>query len=138
MARPPAPAKSSTLRIKKSPDSRRKSNGFVDLALPDDHDVPTLPDKLSSILFVSFSVSFKFRNPEICAGFWKSRKSAVFVTVPETAVYKDDFAFLPEDNVRLAWQLFRVQSITISEPENEATDEKLWTRVSGMDPGHDL
>jgi hypothetical protein len=91
---------------------------LVDLALPDDHDIPTLPDKLSSILFVSFSVALEFRNPEICAGLWKSRKSAVFVTVPETAVDEDDFASLSGDDVRPPWQSFHVQSITISQSEN--------------------
>ena len=60
------------------------------------------------------------------------------MAVPETAVYKDDFASLPGDDVRAPRQISRVQSITVSEPENQAADEKLWSRVSATNPGHDL
>src|ERR1017187_7611450 len=99
IARPPAPANSSTLRIEKPPYPTRQPLGTFELAFPNRQHFPPVAQKRLLILFVSFLVSLQLWKPKVQPGFRKARQGAGGVPMPETAVDENDPAEFPENDV---------------------------------------
>jgi hypothetical protein len=102
IANPPAPAKSSTLRIEKPPYRGAQPLRVVKLAFPNRKHLPAGVDERTPVSLIACSISFQLWQPEIETRFRKPRERAAFggVTVPKAAVHEYDFAPLPEHQVR--------------------------------------
>src|ERR1700722_16735769 len=111
IANPPAPAKSSTLRIEKPPYRGAKPLRVVKLALPNREYLPASLDERAPVSLVTLPVSLKLGQPEFQPRFRQARERATRrrMPVPETAVNENDFPPLPEHEVRPTGQVSRVK-----------------------------
>jgi hypothetical protein len=103
MASPPAPAKSSTLRIKKPPDPRFETGRVRNLTFPNDQHLPPLTRKRPLVSLVSLTVSLQLRGPEINSRLGYASERAICVTVPETSMHEDDLAPRPKNEIGTTW-----------------------------------
>src|SRR3984885_2032499 len=138
MASPPAPAKSSTLRIEKPPNHRAQAVFVRELAFPDCQHLPPHSPERAFVFFIPALVAFQFRNPEINTGFWQSRKRASRMRVPEAPVNENDLASRREHEVGTAGKSPPVEALTIAQPEDELADQQLRALVLGAHARHDL
>jgi hypothetical protein len=49
--------------------------------------------------------------------------------MPKAAMHKDHFLSWPEDQIRLAWQIFPVKPVSIAQVVNEVTHYPFWLGV---------
>src|SRR5216684_2697507 len=138
IARPPAPANSSTLRIEKSPYSQTYTRRFTQLAFPNRQRLPPLARKLPFISFVPSLVSFELWLPKIQTGFRHPGESAASVTVPEAAMHENNLAPRSENEVGAARQILLVKPVAIAQREDQSADQHLGARVPGSHARHDL
>jgi hypothetical protein len=89
-----------------------------------------------SLPSVPSNIFEEFLCPEINAGFWRARRSASGVTMPETPVDEDDFSTALEDYVRRTREIMSMQLETIAEAMEETPHREFGRRVFWPDPGH--
>src|SRR5579863_9305509 len=118
IASPPAPAKSSTLRIEKSPYSPLQPDRILHLALPHGQHLPSPLRECFIVLFVALPVPFQLRLPKVEARFGKARQRAIGVAMPEAAMNEDNLSPQPEDEVGTAGQIPRMQPIAVAQRED--------------------
>ena len=63
--------------------------GFLQLALPNDDDIPALRLQLSPDVLIPLLIPRNLSHPEFCVGFGDRIILTVFVAMPKAAVYKD-------------------------------------------------
>jgi hypothetical protein len=114
IAKPPAPANSSTLRIKKSPNFRRQSARIARLTLPHSHDFPTEGAQLARLARIARSIGIELWQPKRQARFWQSRKLAVSMAMKKTAMAKYDFHSAGKYEIGSAGQIASMQPVPIA------------------------
>jgi hypothetical protein len=129
IARPPAPAKSSTLRIEKPPDPPLEPLRVSQLTFPDGQHLPALSRKGPLVPCVPSAITFQLPGPEIKARLGHARERAIRVTVPEASVHKDDFVFPPKHKIWTAWQILLMEMVAVAEGGYKLTDKYLRPRV---------
>ena len=87
---------------------------FLQLALPDNDDIPPLGFQLSPNILVSFLIPCHFSHPKLRIGLGDSEILAPLVSVPETTVDEDDSAVLWEDDVGRTRQVSIIHLISES------------------------
>jgi hypothetical protein len=126
MARPPAPAKSSTLRTEKPLDPRGKPPGSPELAFPNCHNLPSLPHQIHPVLSVSRSIPFQLWKPKIRPGLRQARQSAIWMSMPEATMDEYHFAQFPEHDVGMSRQTADVEPVSIAESIDNFPDPHFW------------
>src|SRR2546422_6721345 len=115
MARPPAPAKSSTLFIEKPPDSRFETGRVPQLAFPDGQHLPAFPRERSLVPPVPVAITFQFSCPKVNARFGHARQSAIVVAVPQPPMDEHKLAPRAGHEVRTTWQRPPVPSLATTQ-----------------------
>ena len=110
--------------------------GFFKFALPDYDDEPSLGFKLPPRLLITFFVTNNFIGPELGICFWNSVFATSIVAVPEAAVNKNNGAELGEDNIRFAWEMLFVDTITEAKMPEGAAQSKLRLGGGGVTCSH--
>ena len=82
--------------------------------LPDDDCVPAEEAELDAFLYVALFVAFYLLLPVLGIALGQYKISAVFVAVPETAVYKDDGSVFAQDNVGCAGEPAHVYPVAVA------------------------
>jgi hypothetical protein len=75
---------------------------FVQLVLPNTHNLPSIPAQLATHSSVSFPVVGDFSIPKLLIA--ARAFVALWATVPETPIHKNDNALAPKSKIRLAKQ----------------------------------
>src|SRR5215813_10195820 len=104
IARPPAPANSSTLRIEKPPDSCFQAFKVLQLAFPNRQHLPTLLHERPHVPPIAPLVFFQLWKPEIQPRLRQARERTVPMPMPKAAVNEDDLAEPSENEVRATRQ----------------------------------
>src|SRR5579871_169962 len=138
MASPPAPAKSSTLRIEKPPYPRAQSGRIPELAFPDGQHLPPPARERPLVPLIAHLVSLKLRYPEVQSGFREPRERASRVPVPEAAMHENNLPSQPEDEIRTARQIPVVKPVAIAERVDKIADPQFRARVLGAHARHDF
>lgn len=81
---------------------------------PNDDCVPAKETELDAFLYITFLVSFYLLLPVLGIALGQYEISAVFVAVPETAVYKDDGPVLAQDDVGGAGEPAHVYPVAVA------------------------
>ncbi len=76
--------------------------------------VPAEEAELDAFFYVALFVAFYLLLPELSIAFGQYEVFAVFVAVPEAAVYKNYGLILPKDNVGCAWEPAHVDSVAVT------------------------
>jgi hypothetical protein len=100
IAKPPAPAKSSTLCIEKPPDPFDEAILVANLAFPDRQHAPSPSHECTTITLVSNAISFQLWQPESQSRFRQAGEGAPAVAMPETAVDEDHFLSASKHQIR--------------------------------------
>jgi hypothetical protein len=129
IASPPAPAKSSTLLIKKSPDHGDYAMSVPELAFPKNQHLPPLPRERTLVSHITFLIARKLRFPEVETGLWHPRERAARVAVPETAVNENNLSPLSENDIGLPGQIARMESVSVAKRENKSTNQQFRSGV---------
>jgi hypothetical protein len=137
MARPPAPANSSTLRIEKPPYRRTQPRQIAQLAFPDCQHLPSSLYERLFIASIAQFIAFELGRPEIKARLGHSRENAVSVPMPEAAMHEDNLVPGFKNEVRPTGKILLVKTITVAEREYQLADQQLRSRVFGTHPRHD-
>ena len=141
MARPSAPAKSSTdftAILQESDDSLGDQFETAQLALPYHQDAPAQPRQLALLDEIPFPVAIELGAPELDARLRRARKRTARMTMPEATVHEDDLPPAREDEIRSARQLPPVEPISVAKPVDQAANGHLGARSLVPDPGHDF
>ena len=83
-------------------------------APPNDDCMPAEEAELDAFLYITFLVSLYLLLPVLGIALGQYKISAVFVAVPETAVYKDDGSVFAQDNVGCAGEPAYVDSVAVT------------------------
>ena len=86
----------------------------LQFAFPDDDCVPAEEAELDAFLYITFLVSLYLLLPVLGIALGQYEISAVFVAVPETAVYKDDGSVFAQDDVGGAGEPAHVDSVAVT------------------------
>jgi hypothetical protein len=138
IARPPAPANSSTLRIQKSSDSLCHSRGLGEFAFPNGENAPTHSAQRSPIPCISRSIALQLRLPKVNPRLGHPSQRTARVSVPETAVYENDLGFRAEHHVRSPRQPCDVKAVAITHGGHQFANAALRPCVLVPDKRHDL
>jgi len=84
------------------------------LAFPNHMYTPAHFLKLFLMIIIPFYRSSKFIFPELNSAFWCISIFTAFMPVPKTAMYKNHSFVFRKDNIRFAWQIFSVNSKSVS------------------------
>ena len=76
--------------------------------------MPTEEAELDAFLYITFLVSLYLLLPVLGIALGQYKISAVFVAVPETAVYKDDGSVFAQDNVGGAGEPAHVDPVAVA------------------------
>ena len=76
--------------------------------------MPAEEAELDAFLYVALFVAFYLQLPELAITLGQYKISAVFVAVPETAVYKDDGSVFAQDDVGGAGEPAHVDSVAVT------------------------
>ena len=87
-------------------------NSFLQLALPDDDDVPAFGFQLAPDFLVTLLVARDLGCPEGGVGLWNGVLAATLVTVPETAVHEYNSTVFWKDNIRFSWEALFIYQVT--------------------------
>ena len=79
---------------------------------------------------VARSIPLNFRGPICGVGLRQTRAARAVVTMPKTAMHKDDLPPCRKNEVRTAGQIFSVKAEPIAEAVQKTSDGKLWLGVS--------
>src|SRR5438309_776803 len=138
MARPPAPANNSTLRIEKPPYGSFKLFRVLQLAFPDRQHFPAFLGEKFLVARVALLVGLKLRLPEIEPGFRHARERALLVAVPEAAMHENDLAAATEYQIRAARQFPVVEPVAIAFREDKMSDQHFRPGIFRADARHDF
>ena len=83
-------------------------------APPNYYSVPAEKAELDAFFYVALFVAFYLLLPELAITLWQYIVPAAFVTVPETAVDKDDGPVLAQDNVGGAGEPAHVDPVAVA------------------------
>ena len=86
----------------------------LQFALPNDDCMPAEEAELDAFLYITFLVSLYLLLPVLGIALGQYKISAVFVAVPETAVYKDDGSVFAQDNVGCAGKPAHVYPVAVA------------------------
>lgn len=84
------------------------------LAFPNHMYTPAHFFKLFLMIIIPFYRSSKFIFPELNSAFWGISISTAFMPVPKAAMYENYGFVFRKDNIRFAWQIFSVNSKSVS------------------------
>ena len=87
---------------------------LLQFALPYDDCVPAEHSQLDAFLYITFLVSLYLLLPVSGIALGQYEISAVFVAVPEAAVYKDDGPIFVQYNVGCAGEPAHVDSVAVT------------------------
>ena len=85
--------------------------------------MPAHSSELALFLFISFLIPFNFLLPKLYVCLGQTEVFAIFMTVPETTVHKDDRAVFTQHQIRMTGQTWMV------EPIAEASAEKNYLKA---------
>lgn len=85
---------------------------------------------------MTFDIPLDFCFPVIGVGFGQTIPALARVSMPETPMYENNFSTRDEHYVRLARQVFPVQSIAIPQPMQKPSHHQLGLGVSALDRAH--
>ena len=111
-------------------------HGFLQLAFPDDEDVPAFSLQLAPHFLVPLLISFYFGFPEVGVGFGCCVVGAVFMTVPEAAVDEDDGMILRQNYIGFPGKSFIVDAVAEAHSPQGMTELQLRLGISGTDVRH--
>lgn len=109
---------------------------FLQLALTNDNDIPTLCLQLAPDFLITFLVPCYLGRPELGIGLGNRIEFAVPVAVPEAAVDEDGGAILGKDDVRFSREFLVVYPIAKSLGPESVTQLQLRLCGGGVDGGH--
>ena len=114
---------------------------FVDVAgfaIPDHEHPPTGPPELSCMFLISRNIARELGCPVAGVGFGAAGIEAgcFDMHMPKTAVDEDDFLACTEHEVRLAGQVFAMETIAEAEGGRDAADDEFRLGVFGFDRRH--
>ena len=105
-------------------------------AFPDDKYIPAIAIQLTSDTAISLDIAFSFRIPEVRVRFRSHPPIAARMSMPETAVHKDDFSSRRQYKVRLSGQISYVQSKSIAKTMNNGAYQNFRFRIARPDLRH--
>lgn len=105
-------------------------------AFPDHQCLPAGCSQRLQVAPISFHVSLSLVLPEFCVCFWGHFPIATAMHVPETAVYKDHFPVFRQHKIRLARQVFAMQSKAVAHLMNQTSDNHLRLRIFASNARH--
>ena len=70
-------------------------------------------------LYVTLLVARDFPFPKTNVGLWHAEILAIVMSMPKTAIDKDDRAVFPKHDVGMTWQSWMVESVSVSSTEQE-------------------
>ena len=108
----------------------------LQFAPPNDDCMPAEEAELDAFLYITFLVSLYFLLPVFCIALGQYKISAVFVAVPEAAVYKDDGPVLAQDNVGGAGEPAHVDPVAIATRVQVTAHEHFGLGVFALDACH--
>ena len=95
--------------------------------------MPAEEAELDAFLYVALFVAFYLLLPELAITLGQYEVFAVFVSVPEAAVYKNYGLILPQDNVGCAWEPAHVNSVAVTARVQVTAHEHLGLGVFALD-----
>lgn len=111
--------------------SAGKALGLPCLALPEYDNPPSACFQRLSDLAIAGFVGTELGVPESPVRFHRVCELATRVSVPETAMNKDDSSMFGKDKVRRAWQLGDMQAESIAQSVQTASNNHFWGSVLG-------
>jgi len=89
-------------------------------------------------LSIPLPISLQLRPPEFRTGFRHPRKSTLPVSVPTAAVDENGPSAGTKHEIGVAWQILRMEPISISHGKDKSANKQLGPRTLGANPCHDL
>jgi hypothetical protein len=105
-------------------------------AFPHQDHLPTQRLERSGRFSIAGDIALELFLPKGRIGSRQGRPFAVRVTMPETAVHKDDGSIFGQDEIRSAGQAAAPQTIPKAQPVQRGAQDPLRLGVSTDDPGH--
>lgn len=104
--------------------------------LPKDEDPPAFLSQIFNILVISDDILCKFLLPEIRPGGWGTGVMTIGMSVPETAMDKNDQIIFGQDNIRFSGQILSMQSKAKSTSVQKASHSDFRLCITALDPSH--
>ena len=73
--------------------------------------MPTHSSELALFLFITFLIPFNFLLPKVDVSLRQAEVFAILMTMPKTAVHKDDRAVFTQHQIRMTGQTWMVELI---------------------------
>ena len=106
------------------------------MSFPDYYSVPAEKAELDAFFHVALYVAFYLLLPVLGIALGQYKISAVFVAVPEAAVYKDDGPVLAQDNVGGAGEPAHVDPVAVATRVQVTAHEHFGLGVFALDACH--
>ena len=100
--------------------------------------MPAEEAELDAFLYVALFVTFYLLLPELPIALWRYVVPATFVSVPETAVDKDDGPVFAQDNVGCAGEPAHVDPVAVTVRVQVTAHNQLGFGVLALDVRHAL
>lgn len=105
---------------------------FLQLALPDDDDIPALRLQLAPDFLVSLLVPSHLGRPELSVGLGDSVVIAALVAMPEASVYKDNRPVLWQRDIWFSRQISFIDPVAEPQAPKSTTQLQLRLRRRGV------
>ena len=133
---PGTPAVCASSRSEKRAERSSQSIRIPRLAFPDDASLPSKRCEPLHRALVPGHVARALCFPEVCVCARPNRPESAGMAMPEAAMNEDHLATLREHEVRMAWKVGSMQSISIPHPVHQPSNDHLWHRVLAADARH--
>lgn len=110
--------------------------GAGNLAFPDNERSPPQTFQGDGVPLIAAFVAEDLLQPVFTIGLRNPGSSATTVTMPETTVHEDNFAFAGEDDVGLAGKILRMETVSKSHGVQQAADGEFRRGVGAFDGAH--
>jgi len=107
----------------------------LQLALPKNESRPSKPAKLAKVFRVPHSISRDLILPVIQVRLGHSSEPTL-VPMPKAAMHEDQFMSWSKNQIRFAWQILPVKTVSIAQVVNEMTHSPFWLGVFRSNQAH--